>query len=176
MAELDSTRAQAIDPEVQADLVRLLQIRGPLGVLNVADIIVPVVSLGNVVTPDINIRPPVFRSTTIFSEGLISAPLGTAILADTQSLPSGTYDVILQGTINDAAATNRGMNLQHRNAGNTANLMSISILMDLNGAFNSLINFTFSYELALNERLRLTSIIAGSAGSRYSAIIFARIR
>lgn len=175
MAETDSRVPQAVNPEVTANLTRLLQIRGPLGILNVLDTIVPVVSLGNVVTPDINIRGPIFRSTDVFSAGAQAAPATGAVLADTLALPDGTYDVKIAININESA--NRQLSVEHRNAANTANLMVFDIPMGLDRSMMGMDKLSFSYVLAVNERLRvINSGTAGTVGSGYSVVIFARIR
>ena len=177
MAKQDPTRPQAIDPEVQANLVRLLRIRGPLGVLNVADVVVPVVSLGNVVTPNINVLQPSFRSTDVFSVGRVLAPAAGTVLADTLNLPEGIFNVIINWSVADSIGNS--LQLQHRNAANTANLMQIEWQCVATGVFemfHSFDNLIFSYELALNERLRIVTFAAGAVSSSYAAVIFARIR
>lgn len=174
MAEQDPTRPQAIDPEVTADLTRLLRIRGPLGILNVLDTIVPVVSLGNVVTPDINVRGPTFRSTDVFSAGLVGAPVIGTVLADTLALPAGTYDVI--GLISITETNINVVEFQHRDAANASNLMVFSFLSGPDLRNDGMDRLTLSYELAANERLRFVVIGTGSVGSNYSGVIFARAR
>jgi hypothetical protein len=175
MAESDPTRPQAVDPEVQADLVRLLRIRGPLGVLNVADVVVPVVSLGNVVTPDINIRPPAFTSTTVFSTGNQTAPVIGVLLADTGPLGAGTYDVLCLITSGGAASgPTRLINFEHRNSGNTANLMVFS--MNMRESNSALGVPTFAYKLSESERLRLIVGSAFGVNEQIVGVLFARSR
>ena len=174
MAEVDPGRPQVVNPELSVDLTRLLQIRGPLGVLNVLDVVVPVVSLGDVVTPSINIRGPTFRSTDIFSAGFQAAPPVNTVLADTLALPAGIYDVVLQFSY--VETTTQAVRFQHRNAANAANLMEMDFLTDPNAAYVGPQMFPFAYELATNERLRFIITGAGAVGSFYTSVIFARIR
>jgi len=174
MAEADPRIPQVVDPELTVDLTRLLQIRGPLGVLNVLDTIVPVVSLGNVVTPDINVRGPTFRSTDVFSIGRLGAPAAGTVLADTGALPAGIYDVMTLMTIQETI--NNFIRFSHRNAANTADLMTYDPSIGLDARSQGFDRLVFSYELAINERLRFTTVGASAVGSMYAAVIFARIR
>ena len=176
MAEVNPNVPQAVDPEVLVDLTRLLQIRGPLGVLNVLDTIVPVVSLGNVVTPTITVLQPAFRSTDVFSNGIqINQAAGT-VLADTGQLPAGVYDLLIQmaGDNNEA---NQRIAFEHRNAANSANLATWDYLLHMNvDDTKSWGPFPLAYELENNERIRLVQIAAGQVLRSTDGVIFARIR
>jgi hypothetical protein len=175
LAELDPSRPQAVDPEVHADLVRLLQIRGPLGVLNVIDAILPTVSLGTVVPTDVNIRSPIFRSTNVFSAGRKPAPAANSVLADTGPLPGGIYDVITMMNVNESGQSS--LFFQHRDAANAANLMALDVDVGTGLGVHGFDQLVLSYELAVNERLRfIKSAAAGNVGSQYTCIIFARLR
>lgn len=176
MAEPDANKPQVTDPATVADLVRLLQVRGAIGVLDVADIVVPTISLGDVVTRSFNIRSPAFRSADVFSAGLQTAPAAGAILADTAALPAGTYDLmVLVNPTSDNSANDRSVDLEHRNAANTANLMLVQFNASrLIGAGVPLLSF--GYELAVNERLRIITGVASAPGEIWGATIFARIR
>ena len=178
MAETDPNTPQVVDPELTVDLTRLLQIRGPLGVLNVLDTIVPVVNMGDVVTRTVTVLQPAFRSSDIFSAGLVILPAAGAILADTGALAEGTYDiaVTMAGGI---LLANARVDLEIRNAANTANL---AVWTHLYGGFGSGFNqvgwsYTFALDLALNERLRAINIVAVITGAESAhATIFARRR
>lgn len=176
MAEVDPSRPQVVDPERSADLVRLLTVRGPLGVLNVADIVVPTVSLGDVVTPSINIRSPSFRSTDVFSAGLQAPPPINTVLADTGPLNAGIYDMIIVSAVSTTAGS--GILHQHRNAANTATLMEFLGLVgpDADLIFRGTQRMVFSYEFAANERFRILNDTAGPVGSLFAFTIFARSR
>jgi len=163
------------DPELQAALTRILQIRGPLGVLKVLDTIVPVVSLGDVVQPSITVLQPSFRSTDIFSVGVVQAPAAGATLADTGPLAAGTYDVRFLCSAGDGTAGAR-IDLAHRNAADNANLALWQHNIRSANSDAMLWEYTFGYEIAANERLRATAAVAGAAGARWYATIFARLR
>lgn len=177
MAERDPNLPQSADPELQADLVRLLQIQGPLGLLNVLDVVIPTVSMGQVVPLDVEVRTPVFRSTDIFSNGILLAPVANTVLADTGALADGNYDVQLAMQSNSALTNDESFRVEHRNAANAANLAVWDYLV-LNGASAAYFyaGLTFAYQLASNERLRIINPKATTAGRSQVATIFARRR
>ena len=175
MAEVDPTVPQVVDPERTVDLTRLLQIRGPLGVLNVLDTIVPVVNMGDVVARAVRVNQPVFGSSDIFSINLqTAAPINT-IHADTGPLPEGDYDIILIGHVQSTIALN--WEFQHRDAANAANLA-----LWFDGTYantvgsGQFVRQTFAYTFGLNERLRVLNLTALPAGHTSYAAIFARRR
>lgn len=176
MAERDPNLPQSTDPELQADLVRLLQVQGPLGLLNVLDVVIPTVSMGQVVPLDVDTRRPAFRSTDVFSNGLVVGGAAGAILADTGQLASGTYDVNLVMSSNDAGGPQQSIDIQHRNAANAANLAVWANLVDapLNATLS--LNYSFGYELGTNERLRAIQNLAAGATRVLVCVIFARRR
>ena len=176
MAEVNPTVPQAVDPEVAVSLTRLLQIRGPLGVLNVLDTIVPVVSLGDVVERTVTVLQPSFRSTDVFSNGIQINQVAGTVLADTGQLPAGVYDVMLQmaGDNNEA---NQRVAFEHRNAANSTNLATWDYLLHMNvDDTKSWGPFHLAYELAVNERIRLVQVEAGQISRSTDGVIFARIR
>lgn len=173
MAERDPNLPQSADPELQADLVRLLQVQGPLGILNVLDVVLPVVMMGQVVPLDVQVRQPSFRSTDVFSAGRFIAPPADQVFADTGSLAAGIYDVQYQYSALNSG-TGESLVFQHRNAANDADLMQV-VYMVGGGNINSLV-VSIGYEIGSNERLRIKLNGAGSAGSAWSGIIFARRR
>ncbi len=173
MAEPLSPGPTAVDPELETQLIRLLSIRGTLGSLKVLDTIVPVVSMGDVVTPSISVIQPNFRSTDVFSAGVQITPPANTVLADTAALAAGIYDVIVEMNTSDTG-TGGDFLLQHRNAANAATLMTAGYTH--NAGLGNAFRLVFGYELALNERLRVLNEIAGVAPHRYSAVIWARRR
>lgn len=172
MAELNPLEPRVNDPELEADLIRLLSITGPLGTIRVADIVIPTVSLGDVVTRTVRVEQPAFRSTDVFSAGVQTAAPANFIHADTGPLAAGAYDVHLQ--IPHTLATSHVWQMGHRNATNTANLAFWSTLLvtGAGGGFTQ----TFAYELGLNERLTILSPSAFDPGEGSVAFIFARRR
>lgn len=175
MADPDPSTPQVVDPERVVDLTRLLQIRGPLGVLNVLDTIVPVVSMGDVVTRTINILQPAFRSTDLFSVGFLTGSPVQTVHADTGPLLAGTYDVLLAGPMVEQNAA-VAFTLAHRNAADTADLMLWGRLVSggLSGTDNPYI--PFGYEIADDERLRVVNNDVIAAGTRSIATILAHRR
>jgi len=177
MADPDPNTPQVVDPERVVDLTRLLQIRGPLGVLNVLDTIVPVVNMGDVVARSITVNQPAFRSTDIFSAGVLLAPAVGTVLADTLALPEGTYDVQLQMSSNSANTFSDAFEVQHRNAADNANLATWSFLIaTAPDRTTGYAQQAFAYELGINERLRIINTLIGEAGRAFACTIFARIR
>lgn len=176
MAEVNPNVPQAVDPEVLVDLTRLLRIRGPLGVLNVLDTIVPVVSLGDVVTRTVTVLQPAFRSTDVFSNGQQVNQAINTILADTGPLPEGVYDVLVQ-MASDSSTALASIAMEHRDAANAVNLAIWDHILQMPTADTRIWPpYTFAYELALNERLRLRQTVAGTAARVFEGVIFARIR
>lgn len=159
------------DPLLVADLIRLLSIKGAIGRMRLADIVIPIVSLGDVVRPEIDTRTPAFRSTDIFSEGVLVSALAGALHADTGQLSAGTYDVVLVMSSGDVGANNNFL-IAHRNAANNADLSVWPF------AFNDQtpITLSYGYEISTDERLRVTILNATGTNQRTSAAIFARSR
>ena len=176
MAEVDPNTPQVVDPERTVDLTRLLQIRGPLGVLNVLDTIVPVVNMGDVVARTVTVQQPSFRTTDIFSNGWTVVGSAGLILADTGALEEGTYDVLVHVTANTNVSQQR-VETQIRNAANTANLAvwahGVGVVTE---GTDSFVSYSLALELGINERLRIIQVLAGLAGHAMAAIIFARRR
>ena len=172
MAEIDPNKPQVTDPITVADLVRVLSVRGSLGVLDVADVILPTISVGQITPLEVAIRTPAFRSTDIFSAGSILAPVAGTLLADTGALPAGTYDLTFVLS-NSGITSNTAWQFEHRNAADTANLATFPINTGRSGS--GTLEFSIGYELATNERIRI--ITANDVASqRWAAAIFARIR
>ena len=177
MGARDPTVPQSDDADLAADLIRLLKIIGPLGRLSVSDLVVPVVNMGDVVTRTITVLQPAFRASDVFSNALITAPAAGAILADTGQLAAGVYDVRLLMVTNSANLFNGGFVFQHRNAANAANIAVWHHLERTGGQDQAFqYDYTFAYEIALNERLRIAVNAAGAAARVWTATIFARRR
>lgn len=173
MGQVDGSIPQVNDPELEVALQRLLSVVGPLGKLGVLDTVIPIVSLGDVVTPEIDTRTPSYRSTDVFSQGVQSGAAANAIHVDTGPLPIGTYDLQVLISPNGTTAPNE-MQLQHRNAANNGNVVTWSYLVGTSvGVWAHLLG----YEIAVaNERFIVRNIVALAAGDLSNAVIFARIR
>lgn len=176
MANLDPTTPQVVDPELTVDLTRLLQIRGPLGILNVLDTIVPVVNMGDVVSSTVNVQQPRYRTSDIFSNGWTTNAVAGTVLADTGALAEGIYDVILQAS-SYTNVTEQRVEVQFRNAANTANLASWDHGLSMIAQGNTpTLGYTVALDFAANERLRIIQVVAGVVTQGLAAIIFARLR
>lgn len=172
MAVEDPNTPQVVNPERVVDLTRLLQIRGPLGVLNVLDTIVPTVSMGDVVTRNVTVLQPSFRSTDVFTEQLlVNAPANT-VHADTGALSAGVYDIQLHISANTTNAL--AWRIEHRNAANTADLALWQVLAF--ATVTPVLQQGLSYEFGVNERLRIVNASVIGAGVATVAWIFARLR
>jgi len=175
--ELPPGTPEVTDTVLIADLLQFLSIRGSLGRLPLADVVVPVISVGDVRPTAVITRPPDFRAQDIFSNGHVIGPGASGVLADTGQLAAGTYDVGFH-CAGEPATFNVSVNLEHRNAANAANLAVWGHLLLHNAANNVVIyqHYTFGYQIGANERLRAVTDIATGAGSDWLAVIFARIR
>lgn len=168
--ELPAGTPEVDSPLLVADLLRLLNVKGAIGHLQLADIVIPTVSLGDVVTPSIDTRTPSFRSTDVFTAGLLTGSPAATIHADTGPLPAGVYDLSLY----QAADATAPFGTEHRNAANTVALAVWATLL-LSGA-NNQFNQLLGYELADNERIRISNVSDLGLGVFSTAWIFARRR
>jgi len=171
--ELPPGTPEVDDPLLVADLIALLSIKGAIGRLPLADIVLPVVNLGDVVTPQIEVLSPVYQSTDVFSAGQVVNPALGAVLADTGALIAGVYDLIMYGAALGVGTAN--LIVQHRNAANTATLAEWEVLFQAPvGEWFTQPLPRLSYQFGDNERLRIITRFA-EVGSEY-ATIFAVIR
>lgn len=178
MGELDPSIPQVNDPELEAALIRGLSIVGRIGKLRVLDVVLPTISLGDVVQATVEVRNPSFTSSNVFSNGALLAPAGGTILADTGQLAAGIFDVEMYFTTNDDTQISNMFRVEHRNAANAANLAIWDRIaaFGLAGVGSNPYFHSFAYEVALNERLRISLTNAAGAGRSWLATIFARLR
>lgn len=170
--ELTPGTPEVTDPVLIADLLQFLSVRGSLGRLPLADVVLPVINLGDVRTTAVDVRSPAFRSTDVFSAGKQTAAGANTIHADTTALAAGVYDAMVSVSTTFSSG-NLGWLVQHRDAANAATLAEWP-MTQIRG--NSGIVYSFGYELGVNERLRILNDIAISAGEASCAFIFARVR
>jgi len=176
--EQDATVPQVNDAELEVGLIRALSVVGQIGKLRVLDIVIPTISLGDVIQPTVEVRSPSYRSTDVFSAGVQIAPAAGAVLADTTGLAEGIYDVQYYLTTTDTAGT-RLLALEHRNAANTATLATWEFIVydALGNVSRPWVLNPLAYEIAANERLRIVvGAVAIAAGVPAVATIFARRR
>lgn len=172
MAELNRSIPQVNDPELEAAVSRLLAIVGPLGRLNVSDLVVPTINLGDVVTPVIEVRQPSFAPSEQFGGNNFLGPAANTILADTGQLVAGVYDVKLI-VASDEDVIHGTWIVLHRNATNTGNVDTLEYALALNQGFLTL---TYATSFEQNERLRIENGAAISAARFASASVWAARR
>ena len=175
MAQPDSSTPQVVDPELVANLTRLLQIRGPLGLLNVLDTIVPVVNMGDVVTRTVTVLQPAYRTTDIFSFGFFNGAAAGTVLADTGALAEGIYDVhiLMSARVNAALYAHE---IQIRDAANTATLAVWHHGLRTLSGDTLRTTETLALELAASGRVRVVQPVISGVGESSTAVIFARRR
>ena len=167
--------AHSKDVDLKVQMIRELEIVGQVPDLEVIPAILPVIVMGNVTPQTVTIDQPAYRSTDVFSNGVLIAPAAGDVLADTGQLAVGTYDVQAHIQCTDDVETDQRYSIQHRNAANAANLAVWTVLQRGPQLWN-IPNQSFAYELAANERLRFVTDRAVTAAHRIVATIFARIR
>ena len=160
MADRDPAKVQLDFPELTADLIRDLRLTGTVGLLNLSDTVVPIISVGNVRPQIVRTDVATFDSAEVFS-GSASAPGANAVIADTTALPPGEYDVMFGSSISAANPFAARFELQWRNAANAANLAVWPHAVQR--AAGDGVVFMFgptALNIGLNERLRWVNILA----------------
>ena len=165
MAELTPGVPQVDDPELLAAIVRALAIKGPLGRLNVSDLVVPAIIVADVSDPS-------WAPTQIHSNGIQVAPVAGVILVDTGPLAAGIHDLKIILTSNDIATVN-SVTVVHRNFDDTGTVEIIDLAIGQNG---SPLILDYATSFVAGERIRIILLLAGAALSRYSAIVMAARR
>lgn len=123
---------------------------------------------------DANARPLVsdFKATPAkIVSGHVAAPAAAAVIADTDKLAAGTYEVEITGGTTAAAGVLKYMVAQHRNAANDGTIATIAI-------FNAPTNNGYhirKMSVATDERIRVLNGAAGEADSQYQAYISAKL-
>jgi len=168
MAVKNPNVPQVNDPQLEADLLRVLRIKGPLGVLNVLDAIVPTVLMGTVRPFDFQVLQPTFSPGNIFSSQNTNAGVNT-VLVDTGALPAGTYDCVFNANVINLGSPAGYLGMQHRNASNAATLSELSAAFGGTNATN--FNQVMSIVVAANERFRwITDTVSAPTGQIASLI------
>lgn len=168
MAERDPTIPQSDDPDLSADVIRLLKVVGPLGRFNVADFIMPVVNLGDIGDRSITARQPAFRREDVFTAGVQTAAPANTTHATTNALLRGTYDIQLYISPHTTEA-----HVWTVNAIETLGSKNWKIIVPINGpGFYQ----TLAYELGDTSFLTIKNDTLFGPGVQSVATIFARIR
>lgn len=176
MAQRDGTRPQVTDPDTVSQLIRLLQIKGPVGVLDVADFILPTVSLGSVDNVVVQARQPAFEPSNWFTNGIATNQAANAVYAGTGPLPIGVYDIVVNIT-HISPTNNARFEFQHRNAADSATIAN-AFFLSKNAPDN--VSFPLFYVaqsiLIANERFRVINLEAQGLNDQGAAVILARAR
>lgn len=167
-------------PQLVADMIGQLNIRGTVGLLDFVPAIQPVyIAAQREGALTLETAPVVFGTAEIFSDETV-APTVAEVLADTGPLPAGKYDCIVDSRLISGASgvIQSNCQFQHRNAGNTANLWSMDLAFYSHGAVGQTNGrqTTFAIEISDDERLRFQNLIGIAAGVIYDTVIFARRR
>ena len=180
MARRDGLRPQVDFPQLIADVIDQLNVRGPLGVLNLSDEVRPVFIIGS--RPgslQVTSQPVAFPSASVFF-GEAALPAANTIVVDTGVLPAGDYDVLAHISSHQQGAASLATQLQHRDAANAATLAVLLSAFVSAGAGTAGTGDVFlpliGYTLAINERLRVITPASNAASGGVSATIFAQRR
>lgn len=107
----------------------------------------------------------------VISSGDSVAPGAGAVIADSGALPAGIYDLDITISSADSSGPGKGIAVQHRNAGNAAN---VNVIGGTSAACSDTIHLE-DYVIAANERIRAVVMTqAGAALSEYVAFIRVR--
>lgn len=173
MAERIPGAPQIDDPQILADFIRAIPIRGKLGELNVLDVLLPTFQIGTLTPVQVTLQQPSFGSAFLFSAGHQVAVAANFVHADTLGLPAGTYEVMF-GISTGGESGNIPWTVEHRNAANTVTLASLPLVTEAEGNVHG--PFALAYDFGATERLRIVNGTLFGGGSRSAAWIYARIR
>jgi len=171
MPPRNPTVVQLDFPVLTADLIDQLNLIGQVGLLDFEPSVRPVFIVGSRGLEVVS-EQPVFTTSQVFSAQLLN-PGANAVVADTGQLPAGNYDIKcwMALFINTGSGF---LELEHRNAGNTATLASWFLPnVNVDGSLSE--NYEFAIVVAEDERLRIFCPAALSS-ARVSGTIMARLR
>lgn len=132
-----------------------------------SDTIIPVSLVNSQITIPTELTEPV---DTWVSEGQKSAPASGTVLADTGQLAAGNYTFkCVMST--EGVSTATFCEIEHRNAGNSADIISHHFGQD-SGGLQTHHELRFTIALAVNERVRVIQNGTPTAGSSIQASIF----
>lgn len=136
-----------------------------------SDTIIPVTIVDAEISLTTIVSPPIYTTAT---EGQQTAPGNGTLLATSGPLPAGNYTFLFLVSSEDSNVIG-GMNLQHRDAADAANLWTHLIVLSGDGSQDQQIG---PIQLALldNERVRINSQGTVAAGRVVQgSIFFARL-
>lgn len=162
----DFDQADSYDDQLRIDYLKKLIVQGSLSQrLAVADIIAPVMVMGSV--RPISVSSPVFDPELVFHDAQIN-PGGETVLADTDELAAGDYYFLTTLGIN--GTDEKLVELQHRNAANSASRWSVTLIADSRAGHQPLY---FALSLQENERLRFELDTAVTGNQTIASSIWA---
>lgn len=166
MAERNASLVQLDFPQLTADVIAALRLTGTLGLFNMSDTVIPVISVGNVRPQTFVLQPVVFASAEILAASALDPVINT-IIGDTGALAAGTYDVWAH--ISTAGLIAVGLSgqiaLQHRDAANAATLATLLQNSKRGTAAEQFAHLNImGYTIALNERFRFINLGGTYAG------------
>lgn len=137
-----------------------------------SDTIVPVSLIDTQVALRTRVTGVIYDRTEIF-DGSGVAPAVLTVIADTGNVVAGSYDIQIYTSAFSGTAGAR-MDVQHRNAADTANIWT-HLLLIAGGTSNGLIaNMKFAVTLLEDERVKVIVNAAFGAGDVVSATIMAK--
>lgn len=137
--------------------------------VNVVGEVLPTVLVGSLVTLSANSTPMVHGVPYTIGESV--APAANTVLADTGPLAAGTYNVrLIVSGLNVTASWRSDFRLQRRDAANLANIWS-QVFQVWEGA--PIYDAVFAITVAANERIRIITVAATSAGEPVQASLWA---
>lgn len=159
MSPRDPRLTQSDAPQLVADLIRELQLIGaPVGLLDFASSIQPVFILGSRGLTVVA-EAPVYNDGEVISFRTIGVA-ANEVLIDTGALAAGVFDIKSSVTFeNGGAGLNSIVQLEHRNAANTATLSTwrTAIGASSEGNLVGTGKFDFSFRVIENERFRIVN-------------------
>ncbi len=173
MAEVRADVPQLNDPQLEADLLRVLSIRGPLGKINIVDAILPVVLMGTVRPFDFQVLQPSFDVAAVFA-GATTNPGISAVIVDTGQLPAGTYDVKINVSYATAGSVLGFLQLQLQRGAIPATVASWNI--PVGATETHTFESSFAFDLFELDAFRVQNITGVALTGKFEASVMARIR
>jgi len=163
VARRDPSRPQLDFPQLTADLIDQLNIRGPVGLLNFEDIVQPVFLIGSRgVTVDA--VTPEFTSSEMIAGRLLN-PGASSNVFDTGQLTAGTYDIFASISASGTLTAGLVLELVHRNALNNGDVRTLLMVGVSATQQSPVANLPmFGYVIAQNERFILRCPSGGTFG------------
>jgi len=169
----------SIAQDLKIQMIRDLEVVGEVPDLEIVPAILPVIVMGTVLQQTVRVVEPAYRSTDVFSQGVLVAPANGTTIAGTGALPAGIYDVMIEISASLLSGAGAIATIEHRDAADATTLAEWSHLLSHDAApVTAFIipRYSFGYELAQDERLRIQATGFSAATTRIVGTIFARIR